>query len=426
MTRATIEQPGPRRLVELNDSDVVVTGIGLVTPIGNDLATVWDAIMRAEGTAATRLSDKEIDGLPDPFACVLDEQSEAQLAQLPKQIRRRSARATQMALACSIAAIEDADLDDVSSADVFMGSGGGCLASAYEERDTFLNSGLKRVTPFAVPMALASAIAGDIAQYHGCHGEVYTLATACASGASAIANGVRAIQSGHSDIAIVGGADAPVIDTILAGFTRLQALATGGDPSQASRPFDESRNGFVLSEGAAVLILESRRNADERGAKAYATLSGVGSTNDAFHPVAPVPEATYATQSIQRALRSAGRMPNEVASVNVHGTSTLLNDVHETKALHQAFGERDDLITTAPKGVTGHLLGASAALEAVLTILSVQHGVVPPTANLSEPIPGLHFAPPGGCELASPVAVSTSFGFGGFNVSLVVESADRA
>lgn len=407
-----------------NDNDVLVTGIGVLTPVGADLDAVWNTVVDAKGTAATPLTDREIEGVDDPIACVLHADAEALISALPRQLTRRSARATHMAVAGAIAAVEDAGIDDLSGSDVFVGSGGGCLASAYEGRDRYLKAGMKRVTPFALPMSLASAIAGDVAQHYECHGEVYTTATACASGATAIGNGIRSIRSGQSEVAIVGGADAPIIDTIVAGFTRLQALATGSDPERASRPFDESRNGFVLAEGAAILVLESRRHAEARGAQVHAMLSGTASTNDAFHPVAPVPEASYAAQSIAKALQHAGRSASEVGSVNLHGTSTLLNDEHETLAVTTALGDRSDLICTAPKSVTGHLLGASASLEVVLGILSVKHNLVPPTANLSNQIPGLTFAERGGSALAQPVVVSNSFGFGGFNVTTVIESAD--
>lgn len=403
---------------------VVVTGMGTVSPLGNNLATTWDAIVagrsgvgpitRFDTTGYKTTIAAEVKGF-DPkehFA--------------PRDIRRLDPF-VQYALVASREAVKDAQLDFRNGvADrtaVIIGSGIGGISTITEQTLVLHERGPSRVSPFLIPMILPETAASMVAIEFGLKGPNMAVTSACATGANAIGEASEMIRRGAADVAICGGTEAGIIPVAVAGFSVMRALSERNDePQRASRPFDRQRDGFVIGEGAGILVLEERERALARGATIYAELVGYGSTDDAYHITAPDQDGSGAAACMRQALASAGMKPEEVDYINAHGTSTPLNDTIETRAIKTVFGEHAYRIgVSSTKSMTGHLLGAAGALEAILSIKAQQCGIMPPTINLDEPDPecDLDYVPHQARKAELATVMSNSFGFGGHNVCLI-------
>lgn len=405
---------------------VVVTGVGLITPVGIGVDTAWSALLGgtpggglithfdADDRYATRIAC-EVKSF-DPSA-VLD----------PKESRRYD-RFAQFALVSADEAMRNAGLDGVPEGvephrmGVIFGSGIGGISTFEEQSRTLLERGPQRVSPFFVPMFIPDIAPGLISIRYGAKGANFTTVSACASAAHAIGESFRAIERGDVDIMITGGSEATITPLTVAGFAAMKAMSTrNDDPATASRPFDATRDGFVMGEGAGCLILEAEDVARARGARILGEIVGYGLTADAYHITAPAPDGAGATQAMRMALDDAGVSPDEVTYVNAHGTSTPHNDRAESAAIRTVLGAHADrVVVGSTKSMTGHLLGAAGAVEAVISVLACHHGKVPPTINLENPDPDcdLDYATEGARALPVDVALSNSFGFGGHNVCL--------
>ncbi|WAL99427.1 beta-ketoacyl-[acyl-carrier-protein] synthase family protein [Streptomyces sp. Je 1-369] len=404
--------------------DIAVTGIGLVTPAGHTAEVNWTALCRGRSLAA---ADPELEGLPVDFSCrVTDFDADTEIGRAPA---RRVDRFIQFALVAARRAVADAGLDrrtwDAERVGVVLGVGSNSL-STYVGEFGHLGAGRQdRVSPLALPRSVPSMAAGEVGIDLGALGPNFTTASACASGATAIGVARDLLRSGTCDIVLAGGSESARSRMTATCFTRMRALSRRREePALASRPFDARRDGFVLGEGAGVLVLERARSARARRAPVQALLRGYGAGADAHHPIAPHPRGDGAVRAVRAALADAGCGPDDIAHVNAHGTSTPLNDAAEATALRQVFGD-DGPPVTASKGVIGHALGAAGAIEAAYTVLALRHGLVPPVANFQgqdgdhkldivagrpRPVPGT-------------AAISCSFGFGGQNAVLLFTAA---
>ncbi len=403
---------------------VVVTGIGAVTPVGNDVKTTWDNLIKGKSGIDTIKSFDTSNHTVRIAGEVKDFQPEERIN--PKTLKRLD-RCVQLCLYATVEAVEDAQIDfaqhDKTQIGVIIGSGVGGLLTWEREHTKFINAGPSRVSPFLIPMMIPDMTSGYVAIHWGLRGPNYTTVSACASGANAIGDAFRAIKYGDAAAVITGGAEAPVTPFALAGFSNMRALSRRNDePQKASRPFDKGRNGFIMSEGAATLILEELEFAQKRGAKIYAEILGFGATGDGYHITAPAPEGEGARRSMERAIIEAGCRKEEINYINTHGTSTELNDKFEAKAIKDLFGEHaQKLVLNSTKSMIGHTLGAAGAIEAVVVILSICNGVIHPTLNLEEPDPeceGLDFVAGSARNVDINYALSNSLGFGGHNVTL--------
>jgi 3-oxoacyl-[acyl-carrier-protein] synthase II len=405
---------------------VVVTGMGWVTCLGTSLEGVLEALLAGRSGISTisRFDTKDFDvhigGEIKDFApeTVLD----ARLA-------RRMDRFAQFAMVASTYAVTDSGLD-VSALDpmrvgVCVGSGIGGLQEIESQHSVLLERGPGRISPFMIPKLMANAAAGQISILYGVRGPNSATSTACASGANAIGDAGKIIGRGEADVMIAGGTEAALTPMGLAGFCALKALSTRNDrPEAASRPFDRDRDGFVLSEGAGILILEELEHARKRGARLYAELVGYGMSGDGSHITAPDAEGRGAALAIRNALADAHLNPSDIDYINAHGTGTGLGDASETRAMHAVFGDQAPRIpVSSTKSMIGHLLGAAGGVELIATVLMMNRGVVHPTANLEHPDPecDLDYIPGQARELKIRAAISNSFGFGGHNVTLVVK-----
>ncbi len=406
---------------------VVVTGIGALTPIGNTLQAYWDALVAGTSGAAP-ITYFDASKFKTQFACELkgfDPQDHFDR----KEVRKMD-RFTQYALVASDEAIQDAALDlavlDKSKAGVIWGSGIGGLETFQNEVLNFAEgNGTPRFNPFFIPKMIADIAPGMISIKYGFRGPNFTTVSACASSANAIIDALNYIRLGYADVMITGGSEAGVAKASIAGFNALHALSTrNDDPATASRPFDKNRDGFVMGEGAGALVLESLEHAQNRGATIYAELTGGGLSADAYHITAPHPEGLGATSVMENCLADAGVNFTDIDAINMHGTSTPLGDVAETKALKDVFGEHlYNMNINSTKSMTGHLLGAAGAVEAIASILSIKHGVVPPTINhetADEQIDEkINFTFNKAQKRAVSMAMSNTFGFGGHNACVL-------
>ena len=402
----------------------MVTGLGVVSSLGLGAETYWRALKEGKTNI-----DKITHFDPSPYS-----------SQLAGEVRdfkpsdwmdakeaRRMARFSQFAVAAARMALEDAHLAiDKSNGyrvGVLMGTGIGSMGVLTDEHEVLLQKGPERVSPFFIPTMLPNMAAAQVSRIVGAKGYNSTTVTACAAGTQAIGEGLIAIRRGATDVMLVGGSDASICELGLAGFCACRTLSTrNDDPKRASRPFDAQRDGFVPGEGAAVLIIEALEHALARGASIYAELLGFGATADAYHMVAPDPDGNGAVRAMLAALEDAGVEPEDVDYINAHGTSTPLNDVTETKAIKQVFGEDAYRIPiSSTKSMIGHLLGASGAIESVATILTIKDGYIHPTINLEVPDPecDLDYVPNVGRRAEVRIALKNSFGFGGQNACLV-------
>ncbi|CRK58246.1 3-oxoacyl-[acyl-carrier-protein] synthase, KASII [Alloactinosynnema sp. L-07] len=403
-------------------ADIAVTGIGLLTPAGIGIEENWARLLRAEPAAA---ADPGLAGLPVDFGCRVpgfdpDEQ-------VGKRLAWRLDRYEQLAMAAARQAIADSGLDprtwDGARVGVVLGTAIGGIGTFEREHTNLRERGPVEVSSMLIPMLGVNMAAGYIAIDHGARGPNFATATACASGATAIGTAMGLLRSGACDVVITGGAESSSTPTIVSSFAKMKALSRNEDPARASRPFDTARDGFVIAEGAGVLVLERAADAVARGARVRARLLGYGASADAFHATSPHPDGVGATLAIGAALADAGVLPDEVDHVNAHATSTPVGDVTEAATLRKVLGARP--VVTSTKGVTGHTLGAAGAIEACFTALALQHGVVPPTANLVDIDPGVDVDVVAGAPRTLPmrVAISNSFGFGGQNAVLVLAGA---
>lgn len=407
---------------------VVVTGLGLITPIGLDVEETWDALIagRSGGGTITQFdaSDQSV-----RIACeVKDFDPEVYMDR--KEIKRAD-RFLQFAIGAASQAVEQAGLESAVGSiaperfGVIVGSGIGGVATMEEQLRKLIARGPSRVSPFFVPMFIGDIAAGMIAMRYGARGPNYATVSACASGAHAIGASFRSIRSGEVDVMITGGSEATVTPLCIAGFASMKALSDRNDmPETASRPFDLTRNGFVLGEGAGILVLESEEHALERGAAIMGEIVGFGQSADAYHMTLPAPEGAGAQIAMRMALLDAGLEPSDIDHINAHGTSTPANDSTETTAIKAVFGDRArEIIVGSTKSMTGHMLGAAGAAEAAISLLVCKRGLIPRTINYESPDPecDLDYGVDVVTEMTVKSVLSNSFGFGGHNVTLVVQ-----
>ena len=402
---------------------VVVTGVGAVTPLGNDIETTWSGIKEGKSGVGmlTRLD-------ADLFAAKVA--AEVKDFDIEKYISKKDARKmdrfTHYALAASIMAVEDANLTITEEiglrTGVWIGSGIGGMETYEAQFRLFLEKGARRVSPFFVPMMIPDMAAGQVSIHFGAKAINSCTVTACASGTNSIGDAFKVIERGDADVMITGGAESPITTMSVAGFCSNTALTLNTDPEKASRPFDANRNGFVIGEGAGIIILEEYEHAVARGAKIYAEIIGYGSTGDAHHITAPAPGGEGAARAMKQALADAGVTPDQVDYINAHGTSTPYNDEFETLAVKSVFGEHAyKLAMSSTKSMTGHLLGAAGGIEAIFTVLALKEGILPPTTNLDTPDPicDLDYVPNVARKADIQYAMSNSLGFGGHNASIL-------
>jgi 3-oxoacyl-[acyl-carrier-protein] synthase II len=407
------------------DERVVVTGLGAVTPLGNDVQTYWDGLVAGRSGVGS-MSAYDATGNAVRIAAEVKDLDATSL--LGRKQARRLDRFSQIALIASDQAIADAGLDlngsDISrDTAVLLGTAVGGITTLLSGADVLRDRGERRVSALMIPMMMSNAAAGEIAIRHGLHGLTLSVVSACASGTHAIGEAARLIRAGATPAVICGGSEAGMHPLALAAFGNMQAVSRRNDePERASRPFDADRDGFVIGEGAGVLVLESLTYARKRGVRIYAELTGYGASTDAFHITAPDQGGAGAALSMARALDDAGLGPDEIDYINAHGTSTPLNDAIETRAIHKAFGQHAYRIPiSSTKSMIGHLLGAAGAAEAIACIKSLETGVVHPTVNYETPDPecDLDYVPNEARETKPRAALSNSFGFGGHNGTLV-------
>ena len=400
---------------------VAITGMGVKTPAGNDLETFWSTLVAAESKADTwTLIDPDV--VPVKFGCeVKDFDPVAYLG--PKESRRQDRVAHLGFAAAADAAKQAGEIGaDPARCAVVVGTGVGGLATLESQVNLNTAKGAERVSPFLVPMMMTNATAGLISIQFGWTGPSLCITTACAAGANAVGEAGRLIREGSADVVLAGGTESAITPTAMAGFARAGALSGRNDePKKASRPFDAGRDGFVMGEGAGFLVLEEWERAVARGATILGELLGYGRNCDAYHITAPAPGGAGTVACMTAALEDARVEPSRVNHVNAHGTSTPLNDVNESEACLKVFGGTTPPITSI-KGVTGHLIGAAGAVEAVASILSLRNGLVPPVANYETPDPeiGADVVHGSAREIGDGVAISNSLGFGGHNASLVL------
>ena len=405
---------------------VVVTGLGAITPVGNDVPTTWRAL-QAGVSGASNITKFDASSFPVRFACEV--KGFDPLKTMERKEAKRADMYTQYAVAASAEAMADAGLVtggyDVDRTGVIVGSGIGGLKSFEEQHDVYRERGASKISPFFIPMFIADIAAGVVSMRFNARGPNYATVSACATSAHAIGDAFRCIQYGDADIVITGGAEATVTPMAIGGFANMTALSERNDsPETASRPFDASRDGFVMGEGAAILILEELEHAKKRGAQIYGEVVGYRASGDAYHLTGQLPDHEGLQRAMRGALADAGIAPDEVDYVNAHGTSTPLNDSNEATAIAKVFGDAaHKLSVSSTKSMTGHMLGAAGAVELIASLLAIRDQVVPPTINYCNPDPAcgdLDFTPNQAKQREVRAALSNSAGFGGHNVSLVV------
>ena len=406
---------------------VVVTGLGAVTPAGNDVAETWTSILAGRSGIGT-IDAFDVSGYSSRIGgAIRDLDLSSYLS--PRDARRMDPF-IHFGLVASIQAVEDAGLEvteaNAERIGACIGSGIGGLPGIEKGFESLLNGGPRKVSPFFVPSNIINMVAGNLSIRYGIKGPTYSIVTACSTGAHCIGDAARMIERGDADCMIAGGSEMATSPTGLAGFASARALSTRNDePERASRPWDEDRDGFVLSDGAGILVLEGLEHARARGARIYAELVGFGMSSDAFHITLPPDDGEGARRCMRLALEDARVSPEEVDYINAHGTSTPAGDVIETRAVKEVFGDHAfRLAISSTKSMIGHTLGAAGGIEAILCVLAIRDGVAPPTINLDNPSPDcdLDYVPNSAREMKIDLALSNSFGFGGTNGSLVFRS----
>ncbi len=405
---------------------VAITGLGMVTPVGNDCQTAWSNLISGI-SGITRITQFDATGFPSSIAGEVKNFS-AEHVLSAKELRKMD-RFIQLGVVAGAEAIEDSglkfdgELSELSG--VYIGSGIGGIGTIEKTTKMFLERGAKRVSPFYIPMSIINMVSGNLSILYGLKGPNLAAVTACSTGTHAIGEAGRMIEYGDADVMVAGGAEGTVTPTAMAGFGMARALSRNNDdPEGASRPWDIGRDGFVLGEGAGVMVLEEFEHAKKRGARIYAELAGFGVSGDAHHMTQPAPGGEGAARCMNNAMRNAGLTAGDVQYINAHGTSTPLGDIGETLAVKKSFGHHaDGAAVSSIKSMIGHLLGAAGGVEAVATALSIYHQTVPPTINLHEPDPecDLDYVPNTARDMKLDAALSNSFGFGGTNGTLVLK-----
>ena len=405
---------------------VVITGIGAVTPIGIGKDAFWNALIEGKSGVGpiTRFDVSEY------TTKIAGEVSDFVVTDfIDKKEAKRMDRSTQYAVAASKLAIDDAKLDleaeDRERIGVIIGTGIGGMEALYDQYKVLFAKGPSRISPFLVPMMIGNMASGMTSIQFGLQGPSSCVVTACATGTNSIGDAARAIKYGDADVMLAGGTEAPISPAALAGFGSMKALSTRNDePERASRPFDKDRDGFVMGEGAGVIVLESLEHALARGAHIYAELAGYAYNSDAYHITAPAPGGVMAAKAMRQALKDGGIEPNEVDYINAHGTSTGLNDKNETMAIKEVFGDHAyELAVSSIKSMTGHLLGAAGGVECIAAAMTIDQGIIPPTINYETPDEGLdlNYVPNVAEKREVRVALSNSLGFGGHNATLALK-----
>ncbi len=406
---------------------VVVTGLGAVTPIGNDVATTWRALQHGV-SGATGITKFDPTNFPVRFACEV--KGFDPLKTMERKEAKRADPYTQYAVAASVEAMADAGLTagsyDVDRLGVIVGSGIGGLKSFEEQHDVYRERGPSKISPFFIPMFIADIAAGVVSMRFNARGPNYATVSACSTSAHAIGDAFRTIQYGDADVMICGGSEAAVTAMSIGGFANMTALSTRNDsPETASRPFDKDRDGFVMGEGAGIVILESLEHAQARGAKIYGEIVGYRATGDAYHLTGQLPQHEGLQRAMRGAMQDGGLTPADIDYVNAHGTSTPLNDSNEATAIALVFGDDAQRISiSSTKSMTGHMLGAAGGLEFIASTLAIRDSVVPPTINYATPDPecgALDFTPNVAKKREVRAILSNSAGFGGHNVSIAVK-----
>lgn len=401
---------------------VVVTGIGAVTPLGNNAADTWEAMKNGKNGIApiTRFDTEKFKAKLGAEVKNFDPKE-----YLGVNDTLRTDRYAQFAVAAAQQAVDESGIEGKVEPErfaVLFGTGIGGISTFETEYTKLTEKGPRRVSPLFIPMMIGNMAAGMIAIRHDCRGSAMPAVTACASGSNAIGEAMRLIRHGYADAVIAGGAEAAICPSAIAGFVNMQALSTSEDPNEASLPFDRRRGGFVIGEGAAALILEEYDHARKRGAKIYGEVCGYGSTCDAYHVTAPHPQARGGTQAMIDAMKEAEYTEQDVVYINAHGTGTPMNDVIETAAIKMALGEQaaKNAYVSSTKSMTGHMLGAAGAVEAVACLLALKESVIPPTIHLKEPDEqcDLNYVPNRAVNAEITLALSNSLGFGGHNACL--------
>jgi len=405
--------------------NVVITGLGVISPLGETVDELWQNLLEGKSGVSTVT---KFDSTDFPVHIAGEVKNFDSSKYMDKKEARRMDSSAQYAVAASVNAVNDSGLKidslDLDRCGVVIGSGIGGIETFEKQRDLLVSSGPNRVSPFFIPMMIIDMSAGLVSIRFGFRGPNYGTVSACASSAHAISDAFKIIQRGEADVMITGGAEATITSSSMAGFCQAKALSTRNDqPQKASRPFDLERDGFVMGEGSAILILESEDHAKARGAKIYARILGSGMTSDAYHITAPHPEGIGARRAMINALKDAGITADKIDYINTHGTSTSLGDIAETRAIKEVLGEHAYKIPiNSTKSMLGHLLGAAGAIELITCIKSIEDEMVHPTINLDSPDPecDLDYVPNQKRSSKINYAISNSFGFGGHNVTLLV------
>jgi 3-oxoacyl-[acyl-carrier-protein] synthase II len=408
---------------------VVVTGIGLITPLGSGIQKTWEAICKG-ASGIDRITSFDASDFPVQMAGEVKDFNPEDFMER-KEIKKMDVF-IQYALGAGVMAMEDAGLkvtdDNADRVGVIVGAGIGGINSIERYHSVLMQSGHRRISPFFIPMLITNLAAGQISIRFGARGPNSCVTTACAAGTHSIGDAFKIIQRGDADAMIAGGSESAITPLTLAGFANMRALSSRNDaPQKASRPFDAGRDGFVIAEGAGLLVLEDVESARRRGARIYAEIIGYGLTADAYHMTTPDPEGRGVVNCMRMALRDAGVAPNAIDYINAHGTSTPYNDKHETTAIKQVFGEHAyKVAVSSTKSMTGHLLGASGGLEAAFCALALTEGIIPPTINYERPDPAcdLDYVPNHARHTDLTTVLSNSFGFGGTNACIVLKKYD--
>lgn len=406
----------------MNKRRVVVTGVGALTPLGNDAETSWKNIISGISGIGP-LTRINADDFPAKVAAELKDFNPEMF--IERKDARKMDRFTQYAVTAALMAVQDANLTinetNAHRIGVWIGSGIGGMETFEKQFETFQKRGYRRVSPFFVPMMIPDMATGQVSIFLGAKGVNSCTVTACATGTNSIGDAFKVIQRGDADVMITGGSEAPITKMAVAGFCANTALSTNPDPKTASRPFDKNRNGFVMGEGAGILVLEELEHALSRGANIYAEIVGYGSTGDAYHITAPAPNGEGGMRAMKLAIEDGGLKPEEVDYINAHGTSTEYNDKYETAAIKEVFGEHAyKLAVSSTKSMTGHLLGAGGGVEAIFTIFAIRDSILPPTINYETPDPecDLDYVPNKARKKEINAAISNSLGFGGHNATI--------
>jgi 3-oxoacyl-[acyl-carrier-protein] synthase II len=401
--------------------------MGAITPVGNDVATTWRALLDCKSGAGP-ITHFDASNFPVRFACEVKEFDPMKF--MDRKEAKRADQFTQYAVGAANQAMNDAGLVERNGMDpdrigVIVGSGIGGLRSFEEQHDVYRQRGPSKISPFFIPMFISDIAAGIVSMQFNAKGPNYATVSACATSAHAIGDAFRTIQYGDADVMITGGAEATVTPMAIGGFANMKALSERNEsPETASRPFDATRDGFVMGEGSGMVILEELEHAKARGARIYAEIVGYGATGDAYHLTAPAPNGEGAQRAMKRALKDANLRPDDIQYINAHGTSTPANDLNETLAIKAVFGDAAKTVNvSSTKSATGHMLGAAGAVEFVVSTLAVQDGIIPPTINYetADPECDLDYTPNKPVKRDVNAVLSNSFGFGGHNTTLAVQ-----